>query len=236
MHVFSGGNVQVRQMLGEPVEKTVEFLRGALEVRASAEPEGDALRVRVNLLNKAGHKLPTAFPSRRLWLHVTVKDVGRTVFESGAWDAARGEMAGGERDHQHYRVIRTQGEVMIYEAEYRDSAGAPTTSLLRAAGYRKDNRLLPRGFEAQRAVLIPAVGVEGDADFGGGSDVVEYLVGGVGRSTGWTVEVEALFQNIKPTYGAGMDPAFTARLRQHAGPVTISRAAVASRPGGPARP
>ena len=34
--------------------------------------------------NLAGHKLPTAYPSRRVWLHVTVLDGPDVVFESGA--------------------------------------------------------------------------------------------------------------------------------------------------------
>ena len=35
--------------------------------------------------NLGGHKLPTAYPSRRSWLHLIVRDSdGRVMFESGA--------------------------------------------------------------------------------------------------------------------------------------------------------
>ena len=48
----------------------------------------------IAIRNLAGHKLPTAYPSRRVWLHVSVRDPsGGRVFESGALredEASRG--------------------------------------------------------------------------------------------------------------------------------------------------
>jgi hypothetical protein len=60
----------------------------------------------------------------------------------------------------------------------QDTAGSVTFTLLRAASYRKDNRLLPRG--ADKAALPAEIAVRGealaDADFQGGADVVHYRV------------------------------------------------------------
>ena len=48
--------------------------------------------------NLGGHKLPTAYPSRRVWLHVTVRDRnGRIVFESGAIEPS-GAIRGNDND------------------------------------------------------------------------------------------------------------------------------------------
>ena len=39
----------------------------------------------ISIENLGGHKLPTAYPSRRVWLHLTVRDSrGNALFESGA--------------------------------------------------------------------------------------------------------------------------------------------------------
>ena len=52
------------------------------------EVSGNELLVDVLLTNRTGHKLPTAYPSRRMWLHLTVRDAAnQVVFESGAPDA-----------------------------------------------------------------------------------------------------------------------------------------------------
>jgi hypothetical protein len=50
------------------------------------------------------------------------------------------------RYEPHSRKIRRPDEVQIYESVIGDQAGVPTTGLLTAVRFLKDNRLLPRGF------------------------------------------------------------------------------------------
>ena len=79
-----------------------------------------------------------------------------------------------------------------------DPQGRPTTGLLTAVRYLKDNRLLPRGFE--RAAGGDDVAVAGEAaedpDFVGGSDRVRYAVDIEGRSGPYRVDVALWFQPI----------------------------------------
>ena len=100
-----------------------------------------------------GHKFPTGFPSRRTWLHLTVTDAsGQVVFESGAVNAD-GSIVGNDSDadpsayEPHYLEITSPDQVQIYEAVMGDTEGMVTTVLLKGAGYVKDNRLLPHGFD-----------------------------------------------------------------------------------------
>jgi hypothetical protein len=158
----------------------------------------------VTVRNKAGHKLPTAYPSRRVWLHVTVRDAGGSaVFESGA---ARpdGSIAGNDNDadgtrfEPHHTRITRPDEVQIYESIMGDYAGRVTTGLLYGARYLKDNRLLPRGFEKTDAPEDVAVrgAAADDPDFVGGGDVVRYDVD-LGTTSGpFTVSAELLYEAI----------------------------------------
>jgi hypothetical protein len=76
--------------------------------------------------------------------------------------------------------------------------GRPTTGLLQATQYLKDNRLLPRGFDKRS---VPAeVGVYGDAlddpDFTAPGDIVRYRIA-LGAAAGpVTIEVELRYQPI----------------------------------------
>ena len=82
---------------------------------------GTDLSFDVVVRNLAGHKLPTAYPSRRVWLHVKVADdKGATLFESGA-PRKDGSIVGNDNDmvlsiyEPHFDEITEAGQVQIYE-------------------------------------------------------------------------------------------------------------------------
>lgn len=177
--------------------------------------DGDELAFSAEIAVLAGHKLPTGIPLRRAWLHAKVRDAdGAVLFESGSWDddgrlidrsgvALPSEAAGGPILPHVDRVTRP-ADVPVYEGVLADGAGAPTFLLLRGEGWVKDNRLLPAGFDraGARDAEIDAVGVDGDADFVGGADVVHYEVDVTGATLPLTIEVELLYQPLSARWAA----------------------------------
>jgi hypothetical protein len=170
----------------------------------AAAVEGGTLRLEVNLRNLTGHKLPTGYPSRRAWVHLTVRGAaGQVVFESGGV-LPTGAIAGNDADasatafEPHYEEIRRADQVQIYESVLADTRGAVTTGLLTATAYIKDNRLLPRGFDKQTAEPDIAVhgGAAADGDFTGEGDRVRYLVPLNGAAGPFAVDVELRYQPI----------------------------------------
>jgi hypothetical protein len=148
------------------------------------QPGEGTLAFDVEVRNLTGHKYPTGYPARRTWLHVTVRDrQGQTLFESGAINAS-GAIVGNASDDDprtfepHYEEITRADQVQIYEPILGDRNGAPTTGLLTATQYLKDNRLLPRGFD--KATAGKEIGVYGEAaqdlSFIGSGDRVRYNV------------------------------------------------------------
>jgi hypothetical protein len=171
---------------------------------AGARLDGRRLQVDVVVENRAGHKLPSAYPSRRAWLHVTVRDArGRIVFESGAV-RPDGSIQGNDNDadasryEPHYTEIDAADKVQIYESVMTDPAGAVTTVLLSGVRYVKDNRLLPRGFDKATADKDIAVlgAAETDADFTGGQDTVRYSADVADSPGPFRVQAELLYQPI----------------------------------------
>jgi hypothetical protein len=150
--------------------------------------------------NLAGHKLPTGYPSRRVWIELVVRDAaGRPVFASGTL-GDDGRIAGNDGDaspsafEPHHDEITRPEDVQIYESTMVDAAGVVTTGLLSGVRYVKDNRLLPRGFEPSTAP--PEIAVHGDAardaSFAAGRDRVRYRVD-VGSARG-PFQVEAILR------------------------------------------
>jgi hypothetical protein len=221
-HIFIGGNFFLQRVLGKyRAELSVPALSTEMEVAAdrtvrhlqnetakvsiaSAELRNGRFDTEVAIENLSGHKFPTAYPSRRAWLHVTVRDRnGNPVFESGALEPS-GLIKGNDNDadplkyEPHYTQITSSDQVQIYEGIMVDSAGKPTTGLLQALRYEKDNRMLPKGFN--KANADDEIGVKGsaaqDPNFLGGGDRVSYSVP-VGNAQGpFTVEAELYFQVI----------------------------------------
>jgi len=206
-------------------QRTVDLLRtGAARLSiARAELRGDQLEAEVAVANTAGHKLPTAYPSRRAWLRFVVSDAGgRVLFSSGGL-RADGSIEGNDNDRDplsfepHHQVVETPDQVQIYESTMVDARGRVTTGLLSAVRYVKDNRLLPRGFDKATAPADAAV--QGDArndpDFQGGGDRVIYRVHlPAGAAGPLRIDAALLYQpiafrwahNLEP-YGAAPEPA-----------------------------
>jgi hypothetical protein len=166
--------------------------------------EHSVLPIEVDIENLTGHKLPTAYPSRRVWIHLTVRDRdGRALFESGAV-MPTGAIRGNDNDRDpslfepHYRRISREDQVQIYESVMADTAGRVTTGLLAAVHYVKDNRLLPRGFNKRTAVDDIAVigGAAEDADFDAPLDRVFYDVDVKGATGPFVVEAHLRYQAI----------------------------------------
>jgi hypothetical protein len=203
-HRFRGGNFILMQLLDKhrhelgvaatPEEMeanrlatvahlTSEAANLGIDPGAASISEG-SLVFKVAVENLAGHKLPTAYPSRRVWLHVTVKDgSGKVIFESGAL-RENGAIYGNDNDadplryESHHAEITKPHQVQIYESIMADPRGAVTTGLLSAATYLKDNRVLPLGFDKSTAHADVAVAGEAqnDGSFEAGRDQVTFRI------------------------------------------------------------
>lgn len=194
------------QELDAAVRQTIQHLQSDTAAVSVAPPalDGSHLRFDVEVANLAGHKLPTAYPSRRAWLHVVVRNAaGQVVFESGAL-APDGRIAGNDNDadgsryEPHHTEITSPDQVQIYEAVMADPQGAVTTGLLTAVRFIKDNRLLPAGFSKASAGADIAVhgAAAADGDFRAGGDTVRYAVPVASAEGPFTVEAVLWFQPI----------------------------------------
>jgi hypothetical protein len=190
------------------IDRARDMLQSAATVEiVSAAVSDGVLEARVRVQNNSGHKTPTSYPSRRMWLHFKVVDSnGNIVFESGLVNAD-GSIAAADNDvdqavfEPHYDLITSADQVQIYETIMGDSDGNTTYTLLRAAQYLKDNRLTPKGFN--KLNVPDDVAVHGqavnDADFDLGSDEVTYRIP-VAVSGDLAVSVSLNFQVIAHGY------------------------------------
>jgi hypothetical protein len=128
---------------------------------------------------------------------------GSTLFESGGY-SENGRIQGNDNDEDraqyepHYDAIVQPDQVLIYEAILRDTESDVTTRLLRAAGYLKDNRLIPSGFE--KGAPYEDIAVRGrardDINFLDGADQIQYSMAFEAATRPLTLTVELLYQSI----------------------------------------
>ena len=156
----------------------------------------------LEIRSRTGHKLPSAYPSRRIILHVTVQnEQGEVVFESGKVNPD-GSVVNLDSDmdptryEPHYKVITSPDQVQVYEAIMENYKGEVTYTLLRAKQYKKDNRLLPDGFDkktASREIRVAGLAAD-DGSFSGGGDRIKYELSGLVGQGGFTIEAELIYQ------------------------------------------
>jgi hypothetical protein len=238
-HIFVGGNFFLQNMLNRyrydlstsalPQELTsaaagtIDFLqsKAARVSIPSLRVDSGRLQAEVFVENLGGHKLPTAYPSRRAWLHVVVRDGNRhVIFESGALNPD-GSIQGNDNDadparfEPHYTEIDRPDQVQIFESIMQDPAGHVTTGLLTAVGYIKDNRLLPHGFDkasAEKDIAVLGRAAD-DPNFTAGGDRVLYSVPLQDAPGPFEVDAELWYQpigyrwanNLKP-YNSAAEP------------------------------
>jgi hypothetical protein len=231
-HIFVGGDFFMQGMLNRyrdelsvvalpnelnaAREATIAFLqaRTACISVDSIDISAGHLHATVSVENRTGHKFPTAFPSRRAWLHFMVRDRNRqTIFESGALNSD-GSIQGNDNDadptrfERHYTEITSGDQVEIYEPILGDSSSRVTTGLLTATGYLKDNRLLPRGFDKKNANKDIAVQGEAadDPAFMDGTSRVQFSVPLAGAAGPYEVIVELWYQPIGFRWAQNLKP------------------------------
>jgi hypothetical protein len=164
------------------------------------------------ITNHSGHKFPTGFPSRRAWIHVTVKNsANQIVFESGDINS-NGQISGVLYDtasntyEPHYDKINDPSQVQIYETILQDTDDKMTYILLHALHYLKDNRILPKGLNKDDVNLPETINPHGnaetDSDFIGGSDTVEYEIANLSADD-YTITATLHYQTL--SYGFAQD-------------------------------
>jgi hypothetical protein len=196
-HIFVGGNTYMLDILqrhakelgvsssglSKTIERTRELLKSAVTMSVKEKAAKGFLQFIVSLKNHSGHKFPSGFPSRRAWLYVQILDSEqKTVFESGAVNN-KGQIKAA-CDHTegqyevHHELISKASQVQIYESNMKNLEGQLTFTLIRAAGYLKDNRLLPLGMNKSTvaSALKPVGEAMKDKNYLGGSDQLTYKI------------------------------------------------------------
>lgn len=232
LHEMAGGNVHMleimknfRDVLGikagedlqnKAIKATKEMLQNkALQLSLDYYDTVEGkLHIRLFLKNLAGHKFPSGYPARRVFVSLILQDadLGDTLFFSGQMNDDF-ELLQENQDYEpHYDTLFFEDQVPIYELVIADVEGNVTTVLERADHALKDNRLPPVGFSsihpAYDTTKIIGLALE-DANFnfslpaqveGSGGDYLHYnleIPGFTGRLTG---KAMVYYQSIPPKW------------------------------------
>lgn len=242
LHHLAGANVHMleimkanRVALGIPAteaqfDSTIARTKAMLNQRSLdvdvdlIDRTSDTVYFDVRLLNRAGHRFPSGYPSRRAFVEFVVLDANNdTVFASGTIDDSY-EVIGHDISYEpHYNTIRRPDEVQIYELVMGDVNGDPTTVLERAKDPLKDNRLVPMGFSTTHTsydtTRIAGLALS-DPDFnrndlneeGSGTDVVHYHAPVTGVDGALRAVARVYYQPLPPAWNAEMFAFNSARI------------------------
>ncbi len=220
----------------------------------SAKKANGSLQADVEVVNLAGHSLPSGVGFRRAFLSFRVLDSrGRTLWVSGNTSADGVIVDGAGKPlvteffgpaQQKFQVhhwkdnpITSEDQVEIYEELVVNPEGRLTTSFLSLDQRVKDNRLQPKGWKPNGpyAGETKAVGTGADPSYtnGSGSSIVRYAIP-LNARTSQAAQVQATlyYQTIPPYYlrqrketGEGSD---TQRLLQFTQQLKVEKTPVAN--------
>ena len=171
----------------------------------------DTAYFQLQLTNRAGHKLPSGYPSRRLFIEfIATTEAGDTLFHSGRFNENYeliDEDAGVE---PHYAVINRPDQVQIYEMAAGDDTGGFTVVLEHADRMLKDNRLPPRGFSTADEVydttrIVGRALTDENFNYdngeeGSGGDILEFHIPTLGYEGRVQVTARAYYHSLPPRW------------------------------------
>lgn len=167
------------------IDRNTQFLstQTASVLISNIDLVNNTLNVDVDVINHTGHKLPTSYPSRRVWINLVIKNSsGDVLFESGTPNSdgfltvdtdqtaekctavdKTNSYVESECFSKHKNIITSPDEIAIYETVMGDTNNQVTYVLLHGDRYLKDNRIPPTGFSQSDARFSSDVAVMGDA-------------------------------------------------------------------------
>lgn len=171
----------------------------------------DTAYFKVMLKNKAGHKFPSGYPSRRAVLQFVVIDSnGDTVFQTGIFNNQYRVIGENANFETHHNAINQSHVPQIYEEVPGDVGGNFTSVLERAAILLKDNRIPPLGFTSLSSVydtVAVSADADSDADFnkvatveGSGVDWVHFAVPLAGAVGNINIKSKVFYQSVPPKW------------------------------------
>jgi hypothetical protein len=171
----------------------------------------DTAFYRVKIRNKAGHKFPSGYPSRRAVLQMVITDgANDTIFRSGIFNNQQRVIGENSSFEPHHAVISQSNKPQIYELIPGDVNGDFTSLLERAAVVLKDNRIPPEGFTTASPVydttLISSDAIS-DPDFnktgvteGSGIDYVSVHAPVSGAVGNLKIRAKMFYQAVPPKW------------------------------------
>lgn len=197
----------------ETIAKTLVMLQqnSLLTDLEMADLDQDTAYFDLKITNRAGHKFPSGYPSRRAFVEfIVTTDLGDTLFQSGVIQPDF-EVSGQTAETEpHFDIINSEDQVQIYELVIGDVNGDFTTVLERAFVGLKDNRLPPLGFSTSHVSYDTTLIIGGaltDSDFnyddgteGSGSDVVHYHFPLHGYTGLINISAKVFYQALPPKW------------------------------------
>ncbi|HEB12471.1 MAG TPA: hypothetical protein ENI11_02215 [Actinobacteria bacterium] len=172
-------------------ERNVAFMKRAADIKVEAEKTmepGEETVIKVTVVNKSGHRLPTGFAEgRHMWIHLRVTDSeGMLVFEDGKLD-------------DDGKIIETE-QSKVYEQK-AGVDGEKSFHFALVNSIIKDNRIPPFGFrktayEAEGAFIVGA-----DYQPGQNWDITKYEFDIPGDALGpFTVQANLKYETYSAEY------------------------------------
>lgn len=201
------------EQFDEVIQATMDILKNqTLSLRLTTlERTLDTAFFELRLINKAGHKFPSGYPSRRAFITFLVENMaGDTLFLSGRMNENFEIVDETPNFEPHHDIITDEQQTQIYEIVAADVAGNFTTVLERAAYPLKDNRLPPEGFTTSHEVYdttqIVGKALTDDnfnhSDFGEGTggDFVFYHIPMDGNNEALNIKAQVYYQALPPKW------------------------------------